>query len=206
MRRSTGLPEMAVKVTCAALILGALVITGTADVMRTDKESAATSEADNAHIVVPSEKLEYDQIMMMEETEKSYKVAPMEVVMIAKVIYGEARGIGSETEQAAVAWCILNRVAAWGQTVTEVIETPYQFCYYDFFPTVDDQRRSLVKLAQDVVDRWERERNGETDVGRVLPSSYLWFCGDGNSNWFRNDFSTENALIWNWSLPSPYES
>ena len=207
MSRAARSRDMAAKVACTAVFLGSLFIGGAAKVHeRSESVPATTPEAAPVHvIVVPSEKLEYDQIEMMEEAEAEYRVTPMEVVMIAKVIYGEARGVESETEQAAIAWCILNRAATWDQTVTEVIETPYQVCYQDFFPTTDDNGRSLVKLAQDVVDRWERERTGETDVGRVLPPEYLWYGGDGERNWFRDDYEF-NGSIWNWSLPSPYES
>ena len=202
------------------IFVGALIAGGAADISRIgEPEPTATSERDIVHVIpfgesepevtsavdlVPTEKMEYDQIKQIEAAERS-SVTPMEVVMIAKVIYGEARGVVSETEQAAVAWCILNRADAWGQTVTEVIEAPNQVCYYDFFPTVDDYGRNLVVLAQDVVERWNREKSGETDVGRVLPAEYLWYGGDGERNWFRDDYEF-NGSIWDWSLPSPYES
>ncbi len=47
-------------------------------------------------------------------------------------------------------------------------------------------------------------KDGEADVGRVLPSDYLWFTGDGKRNHFRNAY--RGGQIWDWSLPTPYES
>lgn len=47
-------------------------------------------------------------------------------------------------------------------------------------------------------------KDGETDTGRVLPSDYLWFSGDGKHNYFRNAY--KGGETWDWSLPSPYET
>lgn len=33
-----------------------------------------------------------------------------EVIVLAKMLWGEARGVGSDTEKAACVWCALNRV------------------------------------------------------------------------------------------------
>lgn len=125
--------------------------------------------------------------------------------MIAKTIYGEARGIESVTEQACVAWTILNRVDAGYGNIVTVITTPNQFAYSQDALTVDDYGRDLVELALDVISRWEREHAGEKNVGRVLPKKYLWFGGENGHNWFRDDYRKYNH-IWNYSLPSPYES
>jgi spore germination cell wall hydrolase CwlJ-like protein len=48
------------------------------------------------------------------EPSPQYIPNPDDVVMLAKLIYGEARGIKSITEQAAVVWCVLNRVDSSG--------------------------------------------------------------------------------------------
>lgn len=59
-----------------------------------------------------------------------------EVEALAKLIYGEAGIVPSTTEQAAVVWCVLNRVddPRFPDTVLEVIEAPYQFSGYDRCP------------------------------------------------------------------------
>lgn len=118
---------------------------------------------------------------------------------IAKTLWGECRGC-STTEQAAVAWCILNRVdAAFGDSVERVVTFPNQFLGYDEDNPVADEQ---YEIALDVLARWEREKQGETDVGRVLPPDYLWFHGDGQHNYFRNKY--QGGARWDWSLPSPY--
>lgn len=127
------------------------------------------------------------------------------VTMIAKVIFGEARGIESITEQACIVWTILNRVDAGCGSIEYVITKPHQFCYSESFPTVDDYGRDLKELAEDVICRWEREHAGETDVGRVLPSNYLYYGGDGRRNHFRTDYYIFTNL-WNYSLGTPYDS
>ena len=58
--------------------------------------------------------------------------------------------------------------------------------------------------AADFIDRWQREKQGETDVGRVLPPEYLFFGGDGKHNTFRTEW--DGGEYWDWSWPSPYES
>lgn len=119
---------------------------------------------------------------------------------IAQVIYNEARGIPDKAEQAAVAWCILNRVDTEGfpDTTTEVIQQPYQFAWTAKTPVKDELR----ELAADVYDRWMLEKTGETEVGRVLPNTYLFFYGDGKHNYFRETY--KGIVYWDWTLGSPY--
>lgn len=123
--------------------------------------------------------------------------------LIARTIWGEARGC-STIEQAAVAWCILNRVDAegWamGRSVEYVVTFPQQFHGYSANNPLDPD---LYELAVDVLTRWELEKLGETDVGRVLPQEFLWFHGDGQHNHFRNAYA-DSFTIWDWSLPDPY--
>lgn len=98
-------------------------------------------------------------------------------------------------------WCVLNRCDAYGKSVIEVVTAPKQFQGYNpNNPVWDD----LVALSEDVLSRWYREKDGEESVGRVLPAGYLWFTGDGKRNHFRNEY--KGGEVWDWSLPSPYES
>lgn len=124
---------------------------------------------------------------------------PNDVAMIAQVIYAEARGL-SDTEKAAVAWCILNRVDApgYGNTIREVVTAPYQFAFSWNVPILPE----LYRLAEDVLYRHHAEQNGGGNVGRVLPAEYCYFWGDGRHNYFR---TTNNGQIYfDWTLPSPY--
>ena len=127
---------------------------------------------------------------------------PWEVELIARTIWGEADGVKSKAEQAAVAWCILNRVDAWGQSIEYVVTKPYQFLGYR--PTGDCPERHY-ELAADVLTRWYAEKAGETNVGRTLPSDYLYFIGDLKAhNWFSIEW--QSGIYWDWSLPSPYDT
>lgn len=122
---------------------------------------------------------------------------------IAKTVYGEA-GICCTTEQAAVVWCILNRVDStdpyYPDDIIAVITQPGQFHGYKAEQPVEPE---LYELALDVICRWQREKDGEPDTGRVLPADYLFFSGDGIQNYFRKDW--RGGTTWDWSLPSPYE-
>lgn len=127
---------------------------------------------------------------------------PAEVEYIGRTIWGEADGVKSEAERAAVAWCILNRVDARGQTIEEVVTAPRQFHGYRPADKWGDCPQRHLDLAADVMARWYAEKDGAEDVGRVLPAEYLFFVGDGE----RNHFSIEwqGTDFWNWSLDDPY--
>lgn len=127
-----------------------------------------------------------------------------DAVMMARVMFLEARGIQSKTEIACVGWTILNRVDAGYGSISAVITAPNQFAYSASASTTSDYGYDLIALATDVLDRWSREKAGQTNVGRVLPKGYLWYAGDGQHNYFRNQY--QGGTRWTYSLPSPYES
>lgn len=129
-----------------------------------------------------------------------------DATIIAKIMYGEARGIKSKTEVACIAWCILNRVdAGMGKSIEAVALAANQFYYKAGAPTVSDHGYDLVALATDVLDRWSREKAGQTSVGRVLPKQYKWYAGDGSHNWFYPAWPCMRAQRWNFkSVTSPY--
>ena len=133
----------------------------------------------------------------IEDEEIEITLDEAEVDLLARTIYAEARGL-SVTEQAAVAWCVLNRVDAGYGTLTEVLTAPHQFATWH--GEIAQEQRDI---AADVRTRWEREKAGEADVGRVLPCEYLWFTGDGVRNYFRDAYT--GGEYWNWGLESPYE-
>lgn len=126
-----------------------------------------------------------------------------DVEMLAKLIWGEARGVKSTTEKAAVVWCVLNRVDAKGypNSIEAVITQPHQFVGYDEdYPVTKEHRL----IAEDVLCRWYAEKDGKTDIGRVLPKEYVYFTGDGCRNHFTSEWRSEDT--WDWSLTSPYEN
>jgi len=164
---------------------------------------------DNSHdIIVSAKKLWHEADNRIKN--KEYKT-PMntyysneDVTLLAKVAFCEARGIKSKTQIACVMWTILNRHDAGYGSIKYIITAPNQFSYYSSARTVSDYGYDLKVLAKDVLERWNQEKNGFTNVGRVLPKDYLWFTGNGSRNNFRNKFRTNQ--YWNYSLPSPYEN
>ena len=129
---------------------------------------------------------------------KSYTLSEAE--MLARLIWGEARGC-DQTQQAAVAWCVLNRVdsALFPNTISGVITQPRQFAGYRAANPVDPQ---ILALVYDVLSRWSIEDCCVGTVGRVLPKEYLFFGGDGTDNQFRVAY--HDKKVWDWSIPSPY--
>ena len=124
-----------------------------------------------------------------------------EIEMLAKTVYGEARGC-STLQQSAVIWCILNRVDAGQGTIAQVITAPNQFHGYDSsFPVTDE----IKALVEDVICRWKLEKLGCGEVGRTLPKEYLFFAADGTGkgNAFRAQYS-KNSETWNWDCWNPY--
>lgn len=137
-----------------------------------------------------------------EPEEPEYIPDAAEVEALAKMLYGEARGIASDMEKAACVWCVLNRVddPRFPDTVLEVLEAPYQFAGYSAeYPVLPE----LATLAADVLKRYHAEKSGETNVGRILPAEYLYFTGDGRNNHFT--IGWKDAETWDWSLQNPYD-
>lgn len=130
-----------------------------------------------------------------------------DVEAIARMLWGEARGVKSDAEKAACVWCVLNRVddtsGLWPDTIIGVLTQANQFSGYSPRNPVTD---ALYALARDVLIRWIRERSGETDVGRVLPAEYVYFTGDGERNYFYTAWPAGVTAAWTWELPGPYIS
>lgn len=124
----------------------------------------------------------------------------LEAEMIAKVLYREARGVEDKAQIAAVGWCILNRVDSPNHpnTIVEVITEPEQFAWECNTPIEPE----LYYLSRDIMARWILEKYGKENVGRTLPKGWCFFVGDGEYNYFREEFESEE--IWDWSYPSPY--
>ncbi len=148
------------------------------------------------------------------EPVKLYTEADVE--MLARLIYTEARGVKSKTEQAAVVWVVLNRLDNPNRpqkTIADVVCAPYQFDYRPWVPVTDE----FKALAADVLERWQAEKRATAgspaspggasrsaeDVGRVLPPEYQYFEGRGGHNWFSAKWRSDE--YWGWGLDSPYE-
>ena len=134
-----------------------------------------------------------------------------DIIVLTKMLWGEARGvnemnvggryISGKCQQAAVIWTVLNRYdAGYSDSISQVVLAPRQFVGYRETNPVDEE---LLDLVKDVLDRWNNEKHGETDVGRVLPADYLWFRGDGKHNHFRNSYN--GGASWTWEMEDIYE-
>lgn len=175
---------------------------------------------DNAELMVFDSSIVLDDTV--EETEETDKpeyyveatwpelYTDEDAVVLAKMLYGEARGvselntngkcISAKCQQAAVIWTVLNRYdAGYSDSITSIVTAPAQFVGYRESNPVDEE---LLDLVKDVLDRWNDEKHGETDVGRVLPADYLWFRGDGKYNHFRNSYN--GGIHWNWEMEDIY--
>ena len=105
-----------------------------------------------------------------------------DVIAVAKMLWGEARGCTLDNQQKAV-WCVLNRVddPRFPDTILGVLSQPSQFHGYSpNFPVTDE----LYAVALDVLTRWSMEKQSVT-VERELPPEYVFFTGDGIQNNFR---------------------
>jgi hypothetical protein len=153
-------------------------------------------EVFSSHIIY---KPKIQEKYIVEEYIVDIEINTTEVELIAKTVYGEA-GNQDAMGQAAVIWCILNRVDAGYGTITEVITAKNQFVGYRRSNPVKDE---IKALTEDVLARWQMEKICCGEVGRVLPSDYLWFRGDGQRNYFRNAYRG-NYDVWDWDCWNPY--
>ena len=105
-----------------------------------------------------------------------------DVIAMAQMLWGEARGCELDNQQKAV-WCVLNRVddPRFPDTIQGVLSQPSQFHGYSpDFPVWDE----LKEVARDVLTRWSLEKQGVTVERELLPE-YVFFTGDGIQNNFR---------------------
>lgn len=139
---------------------------------------------------------------VQQPTGQAYTVTVAELQTLAKIVYQEARGIPQKSHQAAIIWCILNRLdnGYWGDDIITVATYPNAFAWVPDTPVEEE----FMDLAIDVVTRWNWEKQGLQDVGRTLPATYLYFTGDGDFNYFTREW--KGTEYWDWSLPDPYNS
>ena len=120
-----------------------------------------------------------------EALERAKAAVPDELAELAgRAIWGEAGGIQDEAQRAAVVWCACNRADAWDMEIGDVLNVD-AFHGLAIKGEVPEQH---VELARDVLARWTLEAEGWQDVGRVLPSQYLYFEGDGHVNHFSTEY------------------
>lgn len=109
---------------------------------------------------------------------------PDELVAEAALLaWGEYSG-SDYAQRTAPIWCACNRADAWGLTLEEVMHS-------DAFHGLLTEREvpaEWYNLACETLARWELEKMGYIDVGRTLPSEYLYFGGNGVVNVYRTEY------------------
>lgn len=138
--------------------------------------------------------------------------------ILALSIQGEAALARTTAEKAAVAWVILNAIECeeYGfgtiRSVSDVVKNPAAIQGYTTLKKRGVQPEAeYLELAVDVLARYAMEKAGWEWVGRVIPSTYHWWMGDGyRINYFCDSYhygslATAKAHAWDWSWASPYE-
>lgn len=109
---------------------------------------------------------------------------PDELVAEAALLaWGEYSGT-DYAQRTAPIWCACNRADAWGMTLEDVMHS-------DAFHGLLTEREvpeEWYDLARETLARWELEKAGYIDVGRTLPSEYLYFGGNGVVNVYRTEY------------------
>lgn len=138
--------------------------------------------------------------------------------ILALSMQGEAALARTTAEKAAVAWVILNALECEAHgfanihSVSDVVKNPAAIQGYTTLKKRGvEPEAEYLELAVDVLARYAMERAGWEWVGRVIPSTYHWWMGDGyRINYFCDTYhygslATAKAHSWDWSWASPYE-
>lgn len=109
----------------------------------------------------------------IEELAENCSLTVEDIITMVKTQYGEDRGNGM-LEMSMVAWVILNRydTGKFGVSVTAVCTAADQFQGYSANNPVTE---ICFKVVSDVIQRWEAEKAGATNVGRTIPADILFF-------------------------------
>lgn len=138
-------------------------------------------------------------------------IDPYEAEQLAMLVQLESGGIPNRDEQAAVVWCVLNRVddetGRFPDTITEVLLQPGQFYSKPLSIQIDTES---LELVYDILFRWYMSSvseghldRSEVTLGRTIPYDYLFYYGDGEHNYFRREF-LDYSDQWDWSYPEVY--
>lgn len=185
------------------IILTAAVITGSAILLSPtaylDKAEAAPvttqsatptpTVSDNAYasleaISVPKTAAIY---ISADTTDASTVTAPpyteQDVVLLSKMIYGEARGLNAQ-EQALCIWTVLNRLAdgRFGDSISAIVTAPHQFVGYREKNPVTPAIKAVV---EDTLQAWANGAIAPTDAPYAVTHNYKYFTGHGGHNWFK---------------------
>ena len=135
----------------------------------------------------------------MKETLIRSVITESEETKLVKMLYGEER-THSMKERAAVIWHTFNRVDSpkEANSVNKDITHSHYSGYLKSNPCKD----WAIWIVRDVAWRYACEKLGYEDVGRVLPSEYLYMAAHGSHNRFRNNYKG-SCKYYDWSIKAP---
>ena len=113
-----------------------------------------------------------------------------DIVICAKVLYGEAIGC-SEPEQELVVWCICNRVDSedlyFPDSIAGVATQAHQFHGYSATHPVLPE---LYEVAKRVLEQWNAGEQALVYEPYATSPDYLYFSGNKahTHNWFREEY------------------
>ena len=127
------------------------------------------------------------EVVTVTEPEPEPIIVPyteLEVDMVCQTVWGEARGCSPE-EWALVVGCICNRADVFGKSIADVVSAPYQFQGYSPHNPVTEEIKAVVL---ETLDAWANGAEAPVCEPYATSSDYLYFYGDGEHNWFREEY------------------
>lgn len=176
----------------AALIIAptvAIILSTTAQTTA-DSVSETTSETFTTATLAPTyDPTPVSDVQVSENETSETPLTNSDVTLLAKMVWGEARGCAPE-EQRLVVWTVLQRVDAGGvfaqyDTIEATITAPGQFVGYDDGNPVD---ADIYNLCLEVLSEWQTGAEPLTHEIYAPTVPYYFFDGDGQHNWFREEW------------------
>lgn len=153
------------------------------------KQDSAPIVSQTSQLMEESQDVDWARLVVEAEAEASAnevvaKYSSHEVTLVAKTVWGEARGCSRE-EQMLVVWCICNRADDKDQSIEQVVTAPEQFHGYNESNPVDE---CIQEVVREVLEAWSRGEKALVLEPYATTSEYKFFTGDGYHNWFREAY------------------
>jgi hypothetical protein len=148
--------------------------------------SSPTTPAPESTISMPGYGCFWDETLPFAGYLEYYESIGAEIDILAKVVWGEARGCTPE-EQRLVVWTILQRVddPRWPNTIKDVVTQRGQFPGYRENSPICEY---IWILCYDEVLDWIQGGTPPILEPYAPAAPYYFFDGDGRNNWFREDW------------------
>jgi hypothetical protein len=115
---------------------------------------------------------------------QTYIPSNEEIEMLAKTVWGEARGCSDE-EQRLVIWTIFQRLDSeiWiGDTIEAIITRQGQFTGYRSYHPIDE---NILKICEEELQKWIDGEEAPTHEIYAPQLPYYKFSGSSGHNWFK---------------------